>query len=186
MVTVPVPLSTSYPNAALLCDVLTANATTIICRTRAHMPTNAGDAQPAVPAPSPASAVTLAHCSDKPESDTGKMACWARGVAQRRSAKCTGVCSFAYSAEDTPRVQGVDADMVDGLAVVKGGDHLTVNGTGTTELGLDSRPPTCSCFAPLSITSMGRNVCQFATGAAAYDVVSGCCTRRQPAVGMLC
>ena len=130
VVAIAVPTSSNYPNAAILCDVLTASASSITCRTRSHLPSNAGDALPPTLTPSPAAAITLAHCGDAPDSDTGKMACWARAVAQRRHATCAGDCTFAYSAEATPRLTGFDPGSAGESGVVKGGDALVIHGTG--------------------------------------------------------
>ena len=135
VVTVPVPRSTNYPNAVLLCDVLTASATEITCRTRPHAPSNAGDpvSTSGELKGSPAGSVTVAQCADRPESDIGKYTCWSRAVANSAAAECTSDCTWAYMSDET----GVPAHIVGGVLVngtpgsrVVGGVTLTVNGSG--------------------------------------------------------
>ena len=132
VVTMPVPRSSNYPNAELLCDVLTASATALTCRTRAHKPVNEGDSViRGGPAPSAAGAVTVVNCRDAPQSDAMKFECWARNKQNRATAGCTGACAFAYRREDTATVNASSVT-VGGApgATVAGGDAVGVTGTG--------------------------------------------------------
>jgi hypothetical protein len=108
VVTVRVPRSTNYPNSGQLCDVLSTTTTTLTCRTRPHIPFNAGDvvATGMRASASPPGRVIVAHCHDAPQSDIGKEACWLRAVSNAAAARCVGTCTWAYSADVTGSVSG--------------------------------------------------------------------------------
>ncbi|KAK3258451.1 hypothetical protein CYMTET_32501, partial [Cymbomonas tetramitiformis] len=123
-----VPVSTTFPNGVVPCDVEQASETEIVCVTRPHCAADASAADPYARrcehAPTPESLLEVAACPENlttalgatvPVSTAlGRLRCWAEpGIATARCAAAEGrACTFAYTASSTPTVASVAPQVV--------------------------------------------------------------------------
>uniref|UniRef100_A0A383WCP6 Fibrocystin-L n=1 Tax=Tetradesmus obliquus TaxID=3088 RepID=A0A383WCP6_TETOB len=129
VVVILVPVSTTFLNGVILCDVanISSSGDVLTCRTRAHLATAASsddamgfklEARDTEPG-----SVQLLLCSDMPSNDALKLYCW-DDPTPRTTCYGTqpGACSFSYSWAVTPLVTSTSP--VAGVA----GDTLLVTG----------------------------------------------------------
>ncbi|KXZ47884.1 hypothetical protein GPECTOR_32g497 [Gonium pectorale] len=140
VVLIPVPVSTTFLNGLVVCDVTSATATQIRCRTRPHLATDADatdpmafNTQPRPSGPNPGPIRVVACGSDatlssrSPAFDINKFYCAfmptsARAAACRDNGGDMSACSFSYTWDVTPLVTQAYPSML------FPGETLTVNG----------------------------------------------------------
>ncbi|XRA97477.1 fibrocystin-like protein [Pycnococcus provasolii] len=166
VVYVRVPVSTTFPNGLVPCDVSTWEATRIVCRTRAHYAANAAPDDPwarKVEAISTkAMVVRVILCSNarlrgrQGWTDLEKLHCW--GDADTREATCSAEqssCSFQYGENTTPRVTSVTPAKVDAGAsdVV-----FTFRGSGLDQMNAGAFQATLTLLGRTTITCSGNTL----------------------------
>ncbi|KAG2448780.1 hypothetical protein HYH02_006132 [Chlamydomonas schloesseri] len=146
---VTVPVSTTFLNGIVPCDVLNATATEIRCRTRAHMAADADATDPLAldvqPRATTANNVVVVACgqafNSSAATDALRFYCWAQSTSAR--SVCSGgltACTFAYAWAETPSLTGVTTPSGGGLAFP--GDTITVSGIQLADVvQLDLRSP---------------------------------------------
>ncbi|KAG2432951.1 hypothetical protein HXX76_008679 [Chlamydomonas incerta] len=146
---VTVPVSTTFLNGIVPCDVINATTTEIRCRTRAHIAADADATDPFAlnvqPRATSANSVVVVACGQSFNSsatvDALRFYCWAQPTSAR--AMCNGAlgaCAFAYTWAETPSLTGVVTPNMGGLAFP--GDNITVTGIQLVDVvQLDLRSP---------------------------------------------
>ncbi|GAX81121.1 hypothetical protein CEUSTIGMA_g8555.t1 [Chlamydomonas eustigma] len=113
VVLIQVPVSSTFLNGLVLCDVKSATNTSVTCVTRPCLSADATSAdpnallvQPTASAPAP---VQLVICNPG-LNDVNKLVCWsqARTPAATCTANSTTGCFFSYAAASTPTIQSVN------------------------------------------------------------------------------
>ena len=101
VVTIGVPVSTTFPNGVILCDVARSDSSQVTCVTRAHCAADANADDPTGAdcnfRESLAGSVTVSVCLEGADADT----CWADARTQRSVCAEGGDCTFSYSAGKT-------------------------------------------------------------------------------------
>ncbi|KAG2496270.1 hypothetical protein HYH03_005503 [Edaphochlamys debaryana] len=114
LVYIRVPISSVFLNGIVMCNTVSANATTIVCRTRPHLAAEADVDDPfakkVMPVPTLARSVRVVICNTT-YYNTSKLRDYCSDLAETPRARCTGTgpnpCSFAYVTELTPAIGGV-------------------------------------------------------------------------------
>ncbi|PNH07097.1 Fibrocystin-L [Tetrabaena socialis] len=141
VVFITVPVSTTWLNGLIPCDVTSATATQLRCRTRAHLAADADASDPfaklVMPRSTPSAAVQVVVCGDDMSTspDVLRFYCFFQPRAARASCRGLGGCDYAYSWDLTPSVSGVSP------ALAYPGDVLNVTGqalSGVASLELRS------------------------------------------------
>lgn len=97
VVTIGVPISTTFPNGVILCDVALSNSTQVTCVTRAHCAADANADDPAGVdcnfRESLGGGVTVSVCPESEDADT----CWAKAGSAQSMCLAGANCTFSYS-----------------------------------------------------------------------------------------
>ncbi|KXZ47885.1 hypothetical protein GPECTOR_32g498 [Gonium pectorale] len=190
VVLIPVPVSTTFLNGLVVCDVTSATATQIRCRTRPHLATDA-DAmdpmarntlpRPSGPNPGPIRVVSCGSdatlSSRSPAFDINKFYCAfmptsARAAACRDNGGDMSACSFTYTWDPTPSISSISSSLV------FPGDTLTVSGiylgdVVSLELWTANGTVGGTCLTPFAAKTASQISCVIAlnTPAGVYQVV---------------
>lgn len=138
VVLIPVPVSTTFLNGLVLCDVLNATQTQLTCRTRPHLATDASTGDPmarkVVPSFSAPGAPQVVLCDARiASSDTLKMECWGDGASPSAALgadSCLINCTFAYAWDATPAITSLAPPLGSGNMLVN------ISGKSCRHLGL--------------------------------------------------
>eukprot|EP00899_Mesostigma_viride_P025002 jgi/Mesvir1/5687/Mv15702-RA.1 len=171
VVTIPVPVSTTFPNGVVLCDVTAASEDTIECTTRPHCAADSSAEDPSAKLctfnPTPPAGVMVSACP-MGLTDLGKVRCWSQTETPiaRCGASVDG-CKFAYdgAAGVTPRVTS--------LSPTSGstGDVITITGTDLASATVKVGGLACNLVEPATGTSITCRVPPRPVGAYRVEVL---------------